>query len=221
MFTHDKVTTPKETTKMSATPVPQNSPKEVLEEVSKEYEGTLTIPAKKPVPQWMLMPVGLIGAGKTTVVKPLAKRLGLIRISTDDIREKLKLRGYNYEGSRDIVQGLIKKYINLGYSVALDANTGSKIGLEYNKKTAELFPNVRQIFIHINPPEEFILNKLKNYTHTWLFRDAEHAIKSFSLNQKEFTPPNIHFAHTFDPSRNDLPEQIRQGALAIERELKK
>lgn len=206
---------------MPTTRAPQNAPKEILEEVAKEYEGTLTPPAKKPSPQWMLMPVGLIGAGKTTIVKPLAKRLGLIRISTDDIREKLKLRGYSYEGCRDIVQELTRKYLNLGHSIALDANTGSKIGLTYNQKTAELFPNVRQLFIHINPPEEFIINKLNNYSHTWLFKDAEHAVKSFSSNQKGFTPPDVHFVYTFDPSRNDLPEQLRQGALAIERELEK
>lgn len=196
-----------------------NAPKEILEEIEKEYENTLVLPAQKPPMQWILMPVGLIGAGKTTVVKPLAERLNLVRISTDDIRQRLKARGYSYEGCRDIVQKLAKKYLDLGYSIALDANTGSKIALQYNQKTAELFPHVRQIFIHINPPEEFVINKLKNYPHTWLFRDADHAVENFLTNQKEFVLPSVHFVYTFDPSKENLSEQIEQGTLAIKQEL--
>src|SRR3989304_39914 len=49
-----------------------NAPKEVLEEVKKKYERSLVIPNTKPSPQWILMPVGVVGSGKTTVVKPLA-----------------------------------------------------------------------------------------------------------------------------------------------------
>lgn len=199
----------------------QSAPKEILDEITKEYESTLSIPNSKPSHQWILMPVGLIGAGKTTVVKPLAERLNLIKISTDDIREKLRHRGYSYEGCRDIVQELAKKYLGLGYSIAFDANTGSKTGLEYNKKSAGLFPSVRQIFIHINPPEEFIVNKLKNYPHTWLFKDAEHALKNLSDNKRDFSVPDVNFIYTFDTSKADLPDQLQRCVTAIKNEIKK
>lgn len=63
-----------------------DAPKEILEKGAREYEESLVIPTTKSCPQWMLMPVGLVGAGKTTVVKPLARRLGLIRMSTDEVR---------------------------------------------------------------------------------------------------------------------------------------
>ena len=205
---------------MSDLPLPQNAPSEVLEDVAKEYEQTLVIPAHKPSPQWMLMPVGLVGAGKTTVVKPLTEHFGLIRISADEIRERLKNRGYSYEGLRDMIQELIKKYLGLGYSLACDANTGSTFGLEYNKKTKEAFPHVPHIFIHINPPEQFIINKLKNYHHTWLFKDAGHAIKAFRKNKEDFTVPDISFVYTFDPSRDDFQEQLKQGIKAIENSLR-
>ncbi|MDE1944098.1 MAG: hypothetical protein KGH97_01205 [Patescibacteria group bacterium] len=46
--------------------------------------------------QVFLAPVGRVGAGKTTVVKPLAERLGLVRISSDEIRKLLKERGLGY-----------------------------------------------------------------------------------------------------------------------------
>lgn len=167
----------------------------------------------------MLMPVGLIGAGKTTVVKPLAERLHLLRLSTDEVRRLLGERGYSYEGCRDIIFRLGQKYLGLGYSLALDANTGSTAGLDYNARIIEAYPHVRQIFIYINPPEDYILNKLKTYKHTWLFKDGEQAVNAYLTNKGSFTLPDVHFAYTFDPSRADLPDQIRQGAEALECEL--
>ena len=196
-----------------------NAPKEVLEEVKKEYERTLVIPNTKPSPQWILMPVGVLGSGKTTVVKPLAEHFGLIRISTDEVREQLKHRGYSYEGARDITQELIKKYLKLGYSIAIDANTGSATGLEYNKKTEEAFPQVRQLFIRINPPDEFIINKLKKYRHTWLFKDGVHAVETFLANKKDFKLPELPFVYTFDTSKENLPAQLKEGIAAISRAL--
>jgi hypothetical protein len=194
-----------------------DAPKEVLDEIAREYEGSLAIPAAKSKPQWMLMPVGLVGAGKTTVVKPLAERLGLIRMSTDEVRQKLKERGYSYEGCRDITHELSKKYLDLGYSLAIDANTGSKAGIEYNEKTIKAFPNVRQIFMYVNPPEEFIVNKLRNYRHTWLFDDSEDAIRNFYENKSSFSRPDLPFVYEFDTSRSDLPAQIDQAVLAIKK----
>ncbi len=165
------------------------------------------------------MPVGLVGSGKTTVTRPLAEHFGLIRISTDEIRKRFKSAGYSYEGAREISQELTEKYLDFGYSVAVDANTGSPRGLAYNEKTKKLFPNVRQLFIHINPPVEFIINKLKNYPHTWLFKDAEHAIERFNFHKDQFKLPDLPFVYTFDTSRDDLHEQIKQGIAAIEKTL--
>lgn len=205
---------------MSNIPPFPDAPQDVLEKVQVEYEKTLVIPDHRPSPQWMLMPVGVVGAGKTTVVKPLAERLGLIRISTDEVRERLKQHGYSYEGARDIAHALSTKYLGLGYSIAVDGNAGSKSGLEYNKKNAETFPQVRQVFIHIDPPDEYIVNKLRNYQHTWLFKDAEHAIESFYKNKQEFVIPDLPFVYTFNPSGDNLPMQLEAGVRAIEERLK-
>jgi len=192
------------------------APKEELRDVMREYEETLIIPERTLNPQWMLMPVGLIGSGKTPIVKSLAEYFGLVRISTDEIRQIMKKRGHTYDGVRDIVQEIIQKYLGLGYSLACDANTGSRFGLKYNKKTKRTFPDVPHIFIHINPPDEYIINKLKNYTHTWLFKDVTHAINSFYKNKKEFIVPDIPFAFTFDPSRSDFRKHLKEGIKALE-----
>lgn len=204
---------------MPASPLSSVAPKEVLEEVEKDYEQTLTIPDHTQSPQWMLMPVGLIGSGKTTVVKPLAEHFGLIRISTDEIRERLKRRGYTYEGAREISNALAQKYLGLGYSLAIDANTGSTFGLQHNEENKEAFPHVRYVYIHINPPEEFIVDKLRTREHSWLFRDSNHALESFFENKKNFTLPDLPFVYTFDPSRDDLSDQLNEGIQAIENAL--
>lgn len=199
----------------------QKAPPEVLAEVEKDFEATLAVPENKPKKQWMLMPVGRIGAGKTTVVKPLAKHFDLIRFSTDEVRKMLRERGYSYEGCREIINSLSRKYLNQGYSVVFDANTGSKHGVEYNAKTAVDFPGVPQIFIHINPPDEFIINKLRNYKHTWLFKDGEHAVSRYLAHKNDNPDPgNFDFVYEFDTSRSDLNDQIEEAIEVISKKLK-
>ena len=194
-----------------------NAPQEVLDAVQKEYDQSLVIPKRKPIPQWMLMPVGLIGSGKTTVVKALAEHFGLIRISTDDIRKLIKERGYSYEGAREIADEIDKKYLPLGYSLAIDANTGSSFGLAHNKRTLEAFPQVKQIFIHINPPEEFIIRMLQQRDKNWLFENKEAAIEKYYSNKETFTLPNLPFVYTFDTSKEDFSKQLEECIKAIEK----
>jgi len=191
------------------------APQEVLDEVAREYEQSLDIPATKPAPQWMLMPVGLIGSGKTTITTLLSERLGLIRLCTDEVRKRLKARGYLHDNARHVTQALLEKYLNLGYSLAIDANTGSAVGLEHNQKSKRAFPQVRQIYIHIHPPETFILEHLQSESKTWLFTDARQAIEVFAKNKEKFTLPDLPFVYTFDPSRDDMPAQLDEAVIAI------
>jgi shikimate kinase len=193
-----------------------DAPPEVLDEVAKEYEQTLVIPDHTHSPQWMLLPVGMVGSGKTTVVKALAEHFGLVRISTDGLRERLKNRGYSYEGARDISHDLTKKYLQLGHSVAIDANTGSKFGIEHARKIREAFPQVRYVYIHSNPPESFILANLRNSDKPWLYRDAQHAIDSFHVHKETYAVPDMPFVYTFDPARGDFTKQLSEGIAAIE-----
>jgi hypothetical protein len=198
----------------------ENAQPEILKEVEREYERSLVLPSHKPASQWMLMPVGLIGSGKTTIVTTLAEHFGLIRLSTDEVRKLLKERGYGFKGCRDIVAELARKYLALGYGIALDANTGSEQGLIYNAKTKELYPEVRQIFIHIDPPETFILGHLGNRPQkSWLFESGEHAIERYFENKARFTLPDLPFVYTFDPSQKDFPLQLEQGIKAINKTL--
>jgi len=44
---------------------------------------------------------------------------------------------------------------------------------------AERDYGIKTIWIHTNPPEEFIIKKLKNYKHTWLFEDGDQAVQNY------------------------------------------
>ncbi len=197
-----------------------NAPKEVLEKISQEYEKTLTIPEVKPSPKWMLMPVGLIGSGKTTILRLLAEHFNLIRVSTDEVRKMLSNAGYSYEGCRDIANTISQKYLKRGYSIAVDANTGSEHGIKYNQKNQEDFPSIQQIFIHLNPPVDFIASALRNDKQKfWLFGDGERAVERFEFHRNNFKLPDIPFTYTFDISKDNLDEQIKEGIEAIEKTL--
>ncbi len=72
------------------------------------------------------------------------------------------------------------------------------------------------IWIHINPPEEFILNKLRTYNHTWLFKDADEAIDNYMRRKHLHEHLPMAFLHTFDTSREGLGEEIEETAHKIE-----
>lgn len=187
------------------------------DEVAKEYEQTIAIPEQKGK-QFFLCPVGLVGAGKTTVLKPLAEKFGLVRISTDEIRKMLKERGYGYKAAESIALAVGEKYARQGYGIAIDADCArpdKKLEIEEVAKKL----NVPLIWIHINPPEEFIINKLKNYPHTWLFKDAEHALQNYYARKPLHEKLDFDFTYTFDTSRSDIGKQIDEAAEKIKTKL--
>ena len=190
--------------------------------IRKKYQKQLMLPPidKVPVKQFFLCPVGLVGAGKSTVMKPLSEMLSLVRVSSDDIRELLKERGAGYEQLMEIVQPLAEELALQGFSIAFDADCG-------NPKTKEMILKLSEkvgekvFWLHINPPEDFILNKLRTYHHTWLFKNVEQAVDNYYLQKQKRLEENARFDFltTIDTSRPDLVDQIRNAASLIKKEL--
>ncbi|KND49223.1 MAG: hypothetical protein AB203_02395 [Parcubacteria bacterium C7867-008] len=186
------------------------------QEVLEQYEASLFVPPQPTRKQFILCPVGIVGAGKTTVLKPLAEKLALVRISGDDIRFLLKQRGLSYDGVVSIGAAISKKYLSEGYSLALDSDAASPRSKEVIEDAQEEF-GVIPIWVHINPPEDFILNKLRTYKHTWLFKDADQAVQNY-MNRKELHEnlEEYPFVYTFDTSKTDLATQIAEAVAIIE-----
>lgn len=180
-----------------------------------EYERSLEIPSNLPKKQCILCPVGIVGAGKTTVLRPLAKKLGLVRISGDEIRKVLMEHKLGYDALVPIGMELGKKYLSLGYSLALDADAASARSKAVIENAEKEF-GAQPIWIHINPPEEFILNKLRTYKHTWLFKDGEQAVQNYMLRKPLHADTSLYpFIYIFDTSKDNLPHQIDEAYALI------
>lgn len=185
-----------------------------LKTIQETYEQALIIPNTKPTRPYVVCPVGLVGSGKTTVMKPLSKKLGLVRISGDEVRKILSEKGFNWQRVYEINSHLIQKYLSLGYAVGIDSDCSThvealkKMG---NEAGAQIF------WLHINPPEEFILKKLEHYNHTWLFANAVIAIGNYAMNKKrnEYNPVRVPYRYEFDTSKNNLEEQLDEAATSI------
>lgn len=190
---------------------------EAEQRVMEEYEETLVIPSKPNRKQFMLCPVGIVGAGKTTVLKPMSERLSLVRLSGDEIRRILKEHGLGYDAVVPIGATLSRKYLSQGYSLALDSDAASPRSKEVIGN-AEKEYGVMPVWIHINPPEAFILNKLRNHEPSWLFSSPEEAIKNYE--ERKYLHENVDeypFVYTFDTSRDDLDAQIAEAIGIIQK----
>lgn len=184
------------------------------------YEKTLEIPENKPKKQFILCPIGIVGAGKTTVVKPLSKKLSLLRVSSDEIRELLKKNGFTCAHTKEIAYTIIAKYIKKGFSIAID---GDCVSEENQRRIKELEKQnkIKLFWIYINPPEKFIIDKLTNFKHTWLFKDADDAIENYLARKPLHRNPNFPFVYIFDTSKENLDEQINGASEIIEKNLMK
>ena len=195
--------------------------REVIAKVRARYRERLVLPDTKPAKQFLLCPVGLVGAGKSTVIRPLAQKLGIPRVSTDAIREMLKSKGFNYNPARDLAYSIVEELVQAGHSVAVDSNCGSDDALQRLKSLQEKYP-FKLIWLRVNPPESFILSKLKNYRHTWLFKDTSEALKSYFKYKErygDFENLDVPYLYTFDTSRPNMKDQIEEACSRIENEL--
>ena len=191
---------------------------EIIGEIIEAYKPLIHVPKSRPEKQFFLCPVGLVGSGKTTVLKPLSEKLFLVRISGDEIREILKEHGYDYELTWEIGQKLVREFVKQGYSIAHDTDCATLRTQEYLIKLAQEV-GAKIIWIHVNPPEEFIIDKLKNFKHTWLFRDASEAIENYMARKPLHENLSMQFTYTFDTSKANLAEQVENGLVAIKNSL--
>lgn len=192
----------------------KNPTPEELAVLLAEFENGLSVPADKRTPRILVCPVGLVGAGKSTVIKPLSEKLSLLRISSDEFRHLLKDRGFGYRVVNQAMLSLLKKYLALGYSIALDADCAGS-AKEFIDRVPQTYPDLKVVWLHIDPPESFILDKLRNYRHTWLFADADEAVANYFRRKPLHAHLDMPFLYTFDTSRSDLDRQIDEAVGLI------
>jgi len=146
--------------------------------------------------------------------------LSLVRVSSDEIRKILKEWRADYEQLMEIVQPLAEELALQGFSIAFDADCGNPKTKEMILELAEKV-KAKVFWIHINPLEDFILNKLRTYNHTWLFKNGEEALENYyrQKNKRLEEETKFDFLTSIDTSKSDLANQIKNTASLITKEL--
>jgi len=186
-----------------------NPTTEEIKEITKEYKTQISVPKTKPLKQFFVCPIGIIGAGKTTVLKPLSKKLSLVRVSGDEVRKLLQERGFGYDEAWGIGQAVVEEFAENGYSIAHDADCVSK-RTQDNLKALASKTGAEIFWIHINPPERFILDKLGSLKPNWL-GTAEEMVENYNQRKPFHENLDFDFTYVFDTSKDNLDKQIEEA----------
>ena len=191
-----------------------------IDQLAIEYYNHLDFShAIKTHPQFCVAMIGLVGAGKSTVLKRLCEKLPLVRQSADEIRELMFRQGLPTDDAPIIGGKVSERLKHEGYNVAHDNDFANPaIRAEFDERNHKL--GIQVVWIRIAPPESFILHKLRSFKHTYLFTDADEAVATYykrkQLHIAEATVlDKLPYVYVFDPSRDDLTLQVDKAVLRI------
>lgn len=163
--------------------------------------------------QIIICPIGIIGSGKTTVMKLLSEKLGLVRISGDEIRTILREKGFNYDAARQIASETMEFFLEQGLSIGIDSDCVSEESQNGVKEFSKIF-EAKVFWIHINSPEKFIFENLGKQK-TNLIGTPEERLNNYYRRILEHQNLNFPFIYTFDLSRGDIEEQVSEAVDII------
>lgn len=152
------------------------TPKE--QKVQAEFLRTLKIFKRKTQQQIIVAMIGLVGSGKSSVAKQIAKLIGATVISSDFIRMHLRKQKESFENVRKIVENIAKEVINQGGNVVLDSDF-----VDVKKRTdlKKLLKNsgIKIIFMRTFCERDIMINRLRraNYTKVVFFKNANIALR--------------------------------------------
>ncbi len=180
-----------------------------LEDIEKDFKLSIEIPKHIPKKQFFFCPVGLVGAGKTTVTKPISERLNLLRLSSDELRKILKNNGYDYSSVKKTSLKIAEEFAKKGFGISFDMDCGNP---EVKKFVEDLAEELRAkiVWVHINTPEEHIFEKFRKHSPSWLADNSQTMIDNYYSQKEKRMKENTQFNYlfTFDTSKPDIEKQI-------------
>ncbi len=195
--------------------------KDVNKFLAGEYIKGVKIPKTKLNKQIVIAPVGLIKSGKTTVTKLLTKKIGAVRISSDEVRVLARDSKIEIFDIKETFFILLNYFINKNLSVVADAGWS-----DFEKREALEMLGVEKgfevVYIKINPPRKYILDGIKNFKYKKgeLFRNSEEVMRDFKRTLKERWPlSDLDYIHTFNPAKENLSEQVGECVEKIKSNL--
>lgn len=149
---------------------------------------------------------------------PLSEQLGLIRISSDELRKILKENGFGYDDLKEIMFPVIKEFVAKGYSITLDMDCGNPVTQRMVKDMEDTY-GIVSIWLHINPPETYILEKLRNHPPTWLSANPKDMVANYYRQKETRSKQQMpkQYIYEFDTSRDDLETQCTEVLERIKR----
>jgi len=196
--------------------------------IVKKYRRRLIIPeGAQSKPQFALCVIGLVGSGKTTTLKRLCESIPMVRVSGDEIREVLRGEGLPYDDPNTVISTgheLTAQLKKAGYNIAHDNDFSNPVAREALSANNQKY-DVREIWIRMRPPEEWIIAKLRQRPPSGTFATAEDAIAGYfarkELQSRNSWVDHLPFIYEFDPSQSDFHLQIQEGVQRIREALRK
>ena len=185
--------------------------------VADECFAKLVFPANKPVVQFLLCPIGLVGSGKTSVLHALQQHLDFVRVSTDDIRAILKRDGFNFQRTAELAMQIVVRCIEGGFSVALDADC-ARAGISSFMEKFVADHNVKLAWIHIKTPESVILERLAGGVSDRTYVGPQ-AISDYHRRKPLHDEFQVSFVYVFNETTLELSAQIPDAVKAIRAKL--
>lgn len=195
-------------------PLPDNK----VDQFIAEYYTRLKIPTALTCKPFIICPVGRIKSGKTTLTSTLEEQLGACRISLDTARIMLRIEN-NYHSSeyKKIIPTIVDRVITQKVPFIIDSSCASLWTRELVEKISEQY-NIPLIWIHVNPTDEWIIEKLKHfkYEKNQIFTGPKNAIRRFKEHLLDFPDiSDIPFEYAIDSSQEDYIENIKEIGLKI------
>jgi len=160
--------------------------------------------------------VGLIATGKTTVLRALSEKIGLVRVRTDDLRGILDKRGCNFRRTAEIAYNIVMQLLKEGYSVAVDGDSVAKNTQESLKGTGREL-GIPVIWIRTHVSEKIILDRLDINNADREYK-GEEAISRYYERKKLHDHIETPFIYEFDTSKiENLKPQVLEAVKKIQK----
>ncbi|MEN9649321.1 MAG: hypothetical protein RL094_288 [Candidatus Parcubacteria bacterium] len=194
---------------------------ELRAQIKQEFIDSLLL-SEKPSSQCIVIPVGFIGSGKTTVMQYLAEKMSLIRLSNDELRVMLLKHGQDFSELKAIAKEVLDEHLQKGYSIAIDGNGGTQATKAFIEELARKH-KVPVFWVRIHAPEEVILEHIRGRKNALLTNDNEVMVRNYYAQKEESlkNPVEISFFGDIDTSKDDVVAQMDGLASAIKETLSK
>jgi predicted kinase len=126
--------------------------------VYREYREKLVFPERnvRAEPSTVVCMIGLVGSGKSTVARMIAKRLNAVLINGDAIRVVLRHQEMDYSLARLIAEDLVCEIVGLGYNVVLDSDfIDSRKRASMRALVSTIGADICFVRVHVDPNKAY------------------------------------------------------------------